>query len=181
MPRKRSNGEGSLHKRPNGLWEWQIMVGYQPDGKRKMKSFYGRTQKEVKEKAAKYLEDLRAAPEISKEMAFTDWADIWYESNGANYGRSHQYTLNILKAYFRDDRLIDIRATDIESFLKKMAEDGRSHSYITKFRGMLFQIMKKADANDLIRKNPVAYADKQKNTGPKSEKDAFTIAEIRHL
>ena len=80
MPRKRSNGEGSLHKRSNGLWEWQIMVGYQPDGKRKMKSFYGRTQKEVKEKAAKYLEDLRAAPEISKEMAFTDWADIWYES-----------------------------------------------------------------------------------------------------
>lgn len=75
MPRKRSNGEGSLHKRSNGLWEWQIMVGYQPDGKRKMKSFYGRTQKEVKEKAAKYLEDLRAAPEISKEMAFTDWAD----------------------------------------------------------------------------------------------------------
>ena len=64
MPRKRSNGEGSLHKRANGLWEWQVMVGYQPDGKRKMKSFYGRTQKEVKEKAAKYLEDLRAAPEI---------------------------------------------------------------------------------------------------------------------
>ena len=26
MPRKRSNGEGSLHKRSNGLWEWQVMV-----------------------------------------------------------------------------------------------------------------------------------------------------------
>lgn len=80
MPRKRSNGEGSLHKRPNGLWEWQIMVGYQPDGKRKMKSFYGHTQKEVKEKAAKYLEDIRAAPQIGKEMYFSDWADVWYES-----------------------------------------------------------------------------------------------------
>ena len=62
-----------------------------------------------------------------------------------------------------------------------MTEDDRSHSYITKFRGMLFQIMKKAEANDLIRKNPVAYADKQKNTGAKSEKDAFTAEEIRHL
>ena len=125
MPRKRSNGEGSLHKRSNGLWEWQIMVGYQPDGKRKMKSFYGRTQKE----AAKYLEDLRAAPEISKEMAFTDWADIWYESMKGQVAEqtyeSYQYTLNILKEYFREDRLIDIRAIDIENFLKKMAEDGR--------------------------------------------------------
>ena len=77
------------------------MVGYQPDGKRKMKSFYGRTQKEVKEKAAKYLEDLRAAPEISKEMAFTDWADIWYESMKGQVAEqtyeSYQYTLNILK------------------------------------------------------------------------------------
>ena len=185
MPRKRSNGEGSLHKRSNGLWEWQIMVGYQPDGKRKMKSFYGRTQKEVKEKAAKYLEDLRAAPQIGKEMCFSDWADVWYESMKGQVAEqtyeSYQYTLNILKEYFREDRLIDIRAIDIENFLKKMTEDGRSHSYITKFRGMLFQIMKKAEANDLIRKNPVAYADKQKNTGEKSEKDAFTAEEIRHL
>lgn len=161
------------------------MVGYQPDGKRKMKSFYGRTQKEVKEKAAKYLEDLRAAPQIGKEMYFSDWADVWYESMKGQVAEqtyeSYQYTLNILKEHFRDDRLIDIRAIDIENFLKKMAEDGRSHSYITKFRGMLFQIMKKAEANDLIRKNPVAYADKQKNTGVKSEKDAFTAEEIRHL
>ena len=57
------------------------MVGYQPDGKRKMKSFYGRTQKEVKEKTAKYLEDLRAAPQIGKEMYFSDWADVWYVSS----------------------------------------------------------------------------------------------------
>lgn len=146
---------------------------------------YGRTQKEVKEKAAKYLEDLRAAPQIGKEMYFPDWADVWYESMKGQVAEqtyeSYQYTLNILKEYFQEDRLIDIRAIDIENFLKKMAEDGRSHSYITKFRGMLFQIMKKAEANDLIRKNPVAYADKQKNTGAKSEKDAFTAEEIRHL
>lgn len=45
MPRKRSNGEGCLRKRPNGLWEWQIMTGYGFDGRPKHKSIYGKTQK----------------------------------------------------------------------------------------------------------------------------------------
>lgn len=185
MPKKRANGEGSLHKRSNGFWEWQIMVGHYPDGRRKMKSFYARTQKEVKEKAAKYLEDLRAAPQISKEMLFTEWADIWYESMKGQVAEqtyeSYQYTLNILKEHFENQQLVDIKPLNVEQFLKKMAADGKSHSYITKFRGMLFQIMKKAEGNDLIRKNPVVYADKQKDMGKKSEKDAFTAAEIKHL
>lgn len=185
MPKKRANGEGSLHKRSNGLWEWQIMVGHYPDGRRKMKSFYARTQKEVKEKAAKYLEDLRVAPQISKEMLFSEWADIWYESMKGQVAEqtyeSYQYTLNILKEYFESQQLIDIKPLDVEQFLKKMATDGKSHSYITKFRGMLFQIMKKAEGNDLIRKNPVVYADKQKDMGKKSGKDAFTAEEIKHL
>ena len=45
MPKKRSNGEGALRKRQNGLWECMIMTGFQPNGKRKYKSFYARTQR----------------------------------------------------------------------------------------------------------------------------------------
>ncbi len=50
MPKKRSNGEGALRKRQNGLWECMIMTGFQPNGKRKYKSFYARTQREVLQK-----------------------------------------------------------------------------------------------------------------------------------
>ena len=49
MPGKRSNGEGTLRKRPNGLWECTMMVGYQEDGRRRYKSFYGKTQKEARD------------------------------------------------------------------------------------------------------------------------------------
>ena len=35
MPKKRSNGEGALRKRQNGLWECMIMTGFQPNRKRK--------------------------------------------------------------------------------------------------------------------------------------------------
>ena len=44
MAGKRSNGEGTLRKRPNGLWECTMMVGYKDDRARRYKSFYGKTQ-----------------------------------------------------------------------------------------------------------------------------------------
>ena len=104
MPRKRSNGEGSIHKRPNGLWEWQIMVGYHPDGRRKTKSFYVRTQKEVKEKGTRFLEQMALQPKLNGEMLFSDWADMWYESMKGQVSdttyEGYQFTLKLLKDYF---------------------------------------------------------------------------------
>ncbi len=47
MAGKRSNGEGTLRKRPNGRWECTMMVGYKDDGTRRYKSFYGKSQKEA--------------------------------------------------------------------------------------------------------------------------------------
>ena len=185
MPKKRSNGEGYLHKRPNGLWECQIMVGYQADGRKKMKSFYGQKQKEARDKAREYLDNLNKQAEISEETTFSQWADTWYASMKGEVSEStyegYRYTLRILKEFFGDEKLTKIKAIHIENFLKKMTSEGKSHSYITKMRGMLFQIMKKAEANDLIMKNPVAVADKQryKDTAPK--KDSFTVEEIDRM
>lgn len=46
--------------------------------------------------------------------------------------------------------------------------------------GMLFQIFNKAVTNDILMKNPVAYADKMRKQPPKS-KEAFTADEMRIL
>ena len=185
MPKKRSNGEGSIHKRPNGLWEWQIMVGYHPDGRRKTKSFYARTQKEVKEKGTRFLEQMASQPKLNGEMLFRDWADMWYESMKGQVSdttyEGYQFTLKLLKDYFGEMRLASIKAIHVEEFLRNMLSEGKSHSYMTKFRGMLFQIMKKAEANDLIYRNPVAVADKIKAPDKLSMKDAFTAEEIAIL
>lgn len=46
---------------------------------------------------------------------------------------------------------------------------------------MMFQIMRKAQANDLILKNPVELADKTRHAPQKSKKDSFTAEEVRKL
>ena len=185
MARKRQNGEGSIRKRPNGLWEYQLMVGYQEDGRRKLKSFYARTQREAREKGKRYLEQIAAAPRLAGEMLFRDWADLWYEGLRGKVSEStyvgYQFTLKLLKGYFGTMPLDSIRAVHVETFLREMQQEGKSHSYMTKLRGMLCQILKKAEANELISRNPVAVADKVKSPESRSQKDSFTADEITSM
>ena len=68
----------------------------------------------------------------------------------------------MLKEGFYYRPLTVIRPIDIENFLKGMRRDGRSDSYISKARGMLYQIFQKAEANDLVRRNPVRLAEKMR-------------------
>ena len=186
MPKRRSNGEGSLHKRKNGLWECTIMVGYHDDGRRKYKSFYARTQKEVKEKVAKYKEDIANGLKLDSNLTFGDWADEWYKNyegqvSACTY-ENYRSTISLLKQGFGDQKLADIKTSHVESYLKQMVKEGRSQSSIAKLRGMMFQIMKKAAANDLIRKNPVEYADKTKMAkNQESSKDSFNAKEIERM
>ena len=185
MPGKRSNGEGTLRKRPNGLWECTMMVGYQEDGRRRYKSFYGKSQKEAKDKAAVYKRDTAAGLYIDPNLTFQEWAQKWYEgyrdSVSPTTYESYGYTLKILVGAFGPRKLGSIKPLDVEQFLKGLRADGKSDSYLTKCRGMLYQIMHKAEANDLIRKNPVRFAEKMKAHKPVKRKEAFTQEEVKIL
>ncbi len=185
MPKKRPNGEGTLRKRKNGLWECMMMEGFQPNGKRKYKSFYGRTQKEVRQKVKEYKMALECGLDLTKEFTFGQWSQTWYEGYknqvSATTYESYRYTLKILNATFGKKNLKAIRVSDVEAFLKELTKDGTHHSLASKCRGMMFQIMKKAQANDLILKNPVELADKLKQAPIQNKKDSFTAEEVQAL
>ncbi len=180
---KRSNGEGSIRRRADGRWEFRIMIGYLDDGRRNIVYFYGRTQKEVREKVKKF-EQMRLSG-IDSRVCYTfgTWADIWFEHHRDNVTagtqESYRYTLRILKDYFGHRKLTDIKAYDIEQFLRKLRNEGASYSRLTQCRGMLFQIFNKAEANDLILKNPVRFADKMRAPESASRKEAFHADEVR--
>ena len=116
---------------------------------------------------------------------FSDWADMWFENHKDNImpttQESYQYTLRILKANFPRKKLKDIKPIDVETMLKNLRREGRSISCLTQCRGMMFQIMNKAEANDLIRKNPVRFAEKMRYREPVKWKDAFTAEEVSIL
>ena len=184
MAKKRANGEGSLHRKENGHWEAQIMLGYRADGSRDIRSFSAPTQKEAKAKMHEFLKKREAGLLKGEDMRFDEWADIWFENHLDNIKpttqESYKYTLRILKDRFGRCKLAEIKPIDVEQFLKKLRKDGRSDSYLAQCRGMLHQILNKAAANDYIMKNPVAYADKTRK-GPPKRKESFTADEVRLL
>lgn len=184
MANKRSHGEGTLSRKANGRWEIQIMDGFKSDGRRNIRSFSGKTQKEAKEKRDEYLRKKAAGILTGHDMRFEEWADIWYEHHKDNVTATTQegykYTLRILKDHFGRRKLAEIKTMDVEQFLRKLRKDGRASSYIAQCRGMLHQIMNKAVANDFLMKNPVAFAEKMRKQPPK-EKEAFTADEMRIL
>lgn len=186
MPKKRSNGEGALRKRQNGLWECMIMTGFQPNGKRKYKSFYARTQREVLQKVKDYQTAIDSGLDVTKrEPTFAEWAQTWYDGyrdqvSPTTY-EGYGYTLKTLSKAFGAMPLRSIKAADVEAFLRELTADGKHQSQASKCRGMMFQIMRKAQANDLILKNPVELADKTRQKPQKSKKDSFTAEEVRAL
>ena len=183
--KKRANGEGSLRKRPNGSWQLTYMVGYKDNGKRRYKSFSGRTLAEVKRKADMYHQDKAAGINLDTPYSFSQWSAIWFEHHKTRISRTTQmnysYTLKILNDYFKDKPITEIKPFDIEVFLSHLVEEGRSASYLSKCRALLYQMLNKAEANDLIRKNPVRFVDKMRYRGPVERREAFTINEVAIL
>lgn len=98
-----------------------------------------------------------------------------------NLYESHGYTLKILQAVFGQHKLDSIKALDVENLLKCLRADGESDSSVSKCRSMLYQIMQKAEANDLIRKNPVRFAEKMKSKGTVKRRKAFTQEAVQRL
>lgn len=78
-------------------------------------------------------------------------------------------------------KLGSIKALDVENFLKSLQADCKSDSLLAKCGGMLYQIMHKAEANNLIRKNPVRFAERMKAQRPVKRKEAFAKEEVQIL
>ena len=182
---KRKDGEGTLRQLSDGRWESRIMLGRDSDGRPRYKYLSAKTQRALRDKIKAWREDVESGIDWEANFTFGEWADIWFEGHKDNIAATTQegykYTLRILKEYFGDKKLNGIKAFDIEEFLKKLRKEGASKSRMAGCRGMLYQIFHKAEANDLIHKNPVRFADKMRNIDPGTAKECFTAEEVKLL
>jgi integrase len=75
-----ANGTGNLRKRPNGSWEARLSYT-DVDGTLKRVSVYGKTQREVREKAKAVRDRVdNGAPATDDKMALAAWMARWCET-----------------------------------------------------------------------------------------------------
>lgn len=82
MPRKttrNANNMGTIRLRPDGRWEGRVTIGTDPGtGKPIRKSFYGKTQKEVRLKMQRALNEINEGTYTSpSKLSVKAWLETW--------------------------------------------------------------------------------------------------------
>lgn len=134
MGKRRGNNEGTIYKRPDGVWIGQVSIGYDPvTGKLKRKSFYGKTRKEVADKIAQALQEVRTGVFVEPtQTSFGEWLDKWL--TGYKKGQLKQSTyqgyeilINVhIKPALGKIPMAKLQAHMLQAFYNEKLEKGRA-------------------------------------------------------
>lgn len=157
---KRGQGEGTISKRPDGTWWGRLPMGYDENGKRKRKAFYGKTQKEVQQKmnAAKAELDKGTYIEPSK-MTVGEWLDIWLIEYKKQTVKLTTYIVyracfkNHIKIKLGEIKLKDLRNDMIQKYVNDLKAYGLTGGSIQNHMKVISGGIKQAVINDLIPKD----------------------------
>ncbi len=128
---KRGQNEGSIYKRADGRWVAVVNAGYEA-GKRKRKSLYGKTRREVQEKLVKAQRDRQQGlPATDDRRTVGDYFNHWLQD--------HKRPAVKAKTYQRYEELvrIHVKPTLGRIALSKLSPADLQHLYAGKLSGGL--------------------------------------------
>ncbi len=133
MAKRRANGEGTIRKRADGRWEGMYTVGKNPEtGKQIFKNVLGKTQKEVKDKLKKAIEESKNVDFVkSDKYTVGSWLDVWYENYAlikvrpSSHSTYKGYIENHIKPNIGKIKLNKLTSLDLQKLYKKLLESGR--------------------------------------------------------
>lgn len=136
------------------------MIGFSDDGKPKRKLVYGKTQKEVADKANELRLQFNMGIKLDDDTTVEEWAGTWLRTykSGVSYNTNKMYE-DIIKLYVKPTfghlRLKDLKTAHIQKIINDNQEKHRSMEI---FLLTITQILNQAMINDLIIKNPALGA-----------------------
>ena len=158
-PRKRSNGDGSLYRRRDGLWAGAFDVPT-VSGKRRRIVVYGKTREQARDKMNKALQDARAGKLVPDEVwKLGPYLDYWLENFVKRNRRPATYTLyemNIrlyLKPGLGNHRLTALTVANVQQFFNQRLQEGDSVRKVQVMRTVLSAALTRAVREELISRN----------------------------
>ena len=143
---KRANGEGTLRKRSDGRWE----ARYVSPEDNKQHSIYGKTQKAVREKLQKTLQELSEYADLQgQDMPVSAWLDIWLKNYTSNIKPAtlYSYTSAVrsrIKPYIGDKSLRQLTTNDIQNIYITMKNEGLTPKTIKDVHGVIHKALSQA-------------------------------------
>jgi phage integrase len=162
---KRANGEGTiLPYKVKGVqkgWRASIQIGFKNNGSPDRKQFYGKTQKEVKEKLEEYKRNMLIGNTLNKDkITLEDWFYNWLFDYKKSELKATSFTryYNLYKNYIKNTslgkiKLQDLKAAHLQKYYKNLLNEGVSPGTINQLNGKLKTCLGEAERQEYILKN----------------------------
>lgn len=173
-------------KRADGRYCKQILVGYKPDGKRKMKTIYGKTIKEIEQKEREIRDQIDNGINVIDVITTGEWADKWLKTFKTNiahntYTRYEGIIDNQLKPYLGKIPLGKVKLDMVQAMINELGQS-KSPATIKKIKDVMHQIFEQAIKSQYISFNPVNGVDvpklKQETRKPIPQEHIKSIVEF---
>lgn len=163
--RRRGNGEGSIHQRPDGRWCAVIDLGI-VNGKRKRKYIYGDTRKEVVEKLRAAQQAQAAGANLAVErLTVARFLDRWINDVVSKRNKARtvdgykQIIKDHLKPYLGRHQLDKLQPEDVQAMLNALAAEGRKYNTVRNVRAALRRALNQALRWQYVQRNVATLVD----------------------
>ena len=146
-----------MKKRADGRYCKNICVGYHPDGKRKFRTIYGKTIKEVEHLEREIKLSIETGTYIEENnITVGEWAKEWLETYKKclkpNTYNVYKYCISAHFDEIGNIRLKDLKLTHLQKIVNSLLQtDNKRAAEI--FKSTISQMLDKAVDNELLLKN----------------------------
>lgn len=185
MPRRRGRGEGSIFKRSDGKWAAEVSLGHSFDGKRRRKTIYGRTRKEVHDKLLALQQDIGTGLAEPSRMTVGQYLQHWLDSAAAHTVRP--VTLAVYRQYVRlyadpwigHIPLSKLQPLQLQQLYTERLQAGLSRRTVQYVHAILRRSFNQAVKWGMIPRNPTAAVDAPRPT--RREMQVLTPQQVEQL
>ncbi|MGO9602508.1 MAG: tyrosine-type recombinase/integrase [Candidatus Binataceae bacterium] len=185
MARRRGNSEGSIYQRKDGRWCGVVDLGWE-NGKRKRKSLYGTTRKEVAEALNNALREKEQGFRVAFErQTVKDFLELWLTNSAKGSTRPRTFErygqlvhLHIIPT-LGTRRLEKLTVLDVQHLLNDKLSQGLAPKTVRHIRGVLATALGRALKWGLVHRNAAALTEAPRAV--RSEIRVFSSDEARRF
>ena len=180
---RRANGEGCIYYyAPRDCFRAQITIGKYDNGKKKVKAFYGKTKKEVKEKMETYKLLNPIGQAAINEYTVATWFNYWLwniKKRDIKPKTFERYEC-IYRNYIKGSEIANIplykfKLNNLQAYYNRLSDNGKSPSIIKTINEKLKSSMIDAEKNGYIEKNYCQLVNLPKEKIKEKKIEVFTI------
>ena len=164
MTTRRGRGEGSITRRADGRWMARVDLGWQ-DGKRRRKTLYGRTKREVQDKLRETLHRTeKGLPPIPEQETVGAFLRRWLEIvRGKVRPRTHKSYEQVVRIHLEPGigrvRLAKLTPLDVSAWFESRHAAGVGGRTIHYARAVLRAALNQALKWELVSRNVASLTD----------------------